>query len=83
MTWREVNGIFDISIYTLTALGDSNNLIGSLSLTMTLFGGEYKAKQNRSRKLGVLRKLQSKDFSKIQEYPSVHDSEGKKRLHGV
>ena len=37
MTRREVNGIFDISIYTLSALGDSNNLIGSLSLTMTLY----------------------------------------------
>ena len=37
MTWQEVNGIFDISIYTLTALGDSSNLIGSFSLTMKLY----------------------------------------------
>ena len=37
MTRREVNGIFGISIYTITALGYSSNLIGSLSLTMTLY----------------------------------------------
>ena len=32
--------------------------------------------------LGVLPKFQSKNFLKIQKYPSVDDSEGKKRLHG-
>ena len=34
-------------------------------------------------KLGVLLKFQSKNFLKIKEYPSVDDSEAKKRLHGV
>ena len=46
----------------------------------TTLGGEYKAKQTRRRKLGVLPKFQSKNFLKIWEYPSVDDSEGKKRL---
>ena len=48
-----------------------------------LLGGEYKAKQSCRRKLGVLPKCQSKNFLKIQEYPSVDDSEGKKTRHGV
>ena len=46
-------------------------------------GGECKAKQNRYRKLGVLPTFQSNNFLKIQEYPSVDDSEDKKRLHGA
>ena len=52
---------------------------------MTLYSprGEYKAKQNRCRELGVLPKFQSKTFLKIREYPSADDFEGKKRLHGV
>ena len=33
--------------------------------------------------LDVLPKFQSKNFMQIQEHPSVDDSEGKKRLHGV
>ena len=40
------------------------------------------AKQTRRRKLGVLPKFQSNKFLKMQEYPSVDDSEGKKRLLG-
>ena len=48
---------------------------------ITALGGEYKEKQTRRRKLGVLPKFQSKNFLKIQEYPGVDDSEGKKRLH--
>ena len=46
-------------------------------------GGEYKAKQNHCCKLVVLPEFQSKNFLPIQEHPSVDDSEGKKRLHGV
>ena len=65
-----------VYIYTLGDLGDSSNLIGSLA-------GEYKAKQNCCRKLGVLPKFQSKNFLKIQKYPRIDDSEGKKRLQGV
>lgn len=34
-------------------------------------------------KLGVLLKFQCKNFLKIKEYPSVDDSEAKKRLDGV
>ena len=49
----------------------------------TAVGGEYKAEQNRCRELGVLPKFHGKNFLKIQEYPSVDDFEGKKRLHGV
>ena len=47
-----------------------------------MLSGEYKAKQSRRRKLGVLPKFQSKTFLKTREYPSVDNSEGKKRLHG-
>ena len=75
------------SIYmALSDLGDSSNPIGSLSRTMTLYLPRWavnKAKQNRGLKLGVLAEFQSKKFLKIQECPSVDDSEGKKRLHGV
>ena len=46
-------------------------------------GGEYKAKQNRCRELGVLPKSSSTNFLKILEYLTVDDFEGKKRLHGV
>ena len=49
----------------------------------TAVGGEYKAEQNRCREVGVLRKFHGKNFLKIQEYPSIDDLEGKKRLHGV
>ena len=42
------------SVYTLSDLGDSTNLIGSLSRTMTALGGEYKAKQNCCHGLGLL-----------------------------
>lgn len=69
--------ITSISIYTLSDLGDSSNLFGSLSQSM-------KAKQNRCRGLGVLPiKFRSTNFLKLQEYLSLDDSEGKKRLHGV
>ena len=53
------------------------------SFTLIALGGEYKAEQNRCRKLGVLPKFHSKAFLKINEYPSADDFEGKKRLHGV
>ena len=46
-------------------------------------GGEYKAEQNRCRKLGVLPKFHSEAFLKIHEYPSADDFEGKERLYGV
>ena len=49
----------------------------------TALGGENKAEQNCFRELGVLPNFHSKNFLKIQEYPSVDDFEGKKRLHGV
>ena len=49
----------------------------------TALGGEYKAQKNRFRELSVLPKFHSKNFLKIQEYPSVDDFEGKKRLHDV
>ena len=52
-------------------------------MIFTTLGGEYKAKQNNCCELGVLPKFQSKNFLKIQEYLSVDDFEGKKRLHGV
>ena len=48
-----------------------------------MLGGECKAEQNRGPELGVLPKFHRKNFLKIQEYPSVDDFEGKKRLHGV
>ena len=70
------------SVYTLSDLGNSSNLIGSLSRTMTLYS-EYKAEQNRCRELGVLPKFLSKGFMKIHQYPSADDFEGKKTLHGV
>ena len=41
------------------------------------------AKQNRCRELGVLPKFSSKNVLKIQEYLTVDDFEGRKRLHGV
>ena len=63
--------ITDLSIYTVQYHELSH------------LGSEYKAKQNRCCKLVVLPKFQSKNFMQIQEHPSVHDSEGKKRLHGV
>ena len=43
-----------------------------------MYGGEYKAEQNRCRELGVLLKFHSKNFLKIQQYLSVDDFEGKK-----
>ena len=49
----------------------------------TALGGEYKAKQNRRRELGVLPSFdQSKNFFKIQENPRVDDFESKRRLLG-
>ena len=48
-----------------------------------MLGGEYKAGQNRCPGLGVLPKLHSKSFLKLQEFPSVDDFEGRERLHGV
>ena len=48
------------------------------------FGKYEKAEQNRCLELGVLPKFHSKNFLKIlQEYPSVDEIKGKKRLHGV
>ena len=49
----------------------------------TALGGEYKAEQNRCRELGVCQRFRVRTFLKIQEYPSVDDLEGKKRLHGL
>ena len=43
-------------------------------LIFTALGGEYKAKQNHCRELGVLPKFHSKAFLKILEYPSADDS---------
>jgi len=61
-----------------------SNLIGLLSRTIiTALGGEYKAKQKRYLELGVLPKIQSKNFLKIQEYFKSDDFEGKKILHGL
>ena len=57
--------------------------ISDYDVIFTALGGEYKAEQNHCRELGVLPKFQSKNFLKIQEYLSVDDFEGKKRLHGV
>ena len=48
-----------------------------------ILGGDYKAKQNRCWKQGLLPKFQSKNFLKIQEYPRVNDSVGKKRRRVV
>ena len=79
-----------ISSYTLSDLGGSSNLIGSLSRTMMLYSlcqavNTFKAEQNRCRELGVLAKFQSKNFLKMHEYASVdqYDFEGKKRLYVV
>ena len=52
-------------------------IVRSLSLcTKKALGGEYKAKQNLTHKLGVFPTFQSKNSFKVQEYPSVDDSEG-------
>ena len=48
-----------------------------------MLSGARKVEQNCCRGLGVLPKFHSKNFLKIQEYPSVDDFEGKKRLPGV
>ena len=73
------------SIYTPSDLGDSSNLISSLSRTMTnvIFTALGESKLNRCRELGVLPKFQRKNILKIQECLSVDDFEGKKRLDGV
>ena len=42
--------------------------ISEYDAIFTALGGEYKAKQNRWRKLSVLPKFQSKNSLKIQEY---------------
>ena len=57
--------------------------ISYYDVIFTALGGEYKAEQNRCRELGVLPNFHSKNFSKIREYPSVADFEGKKRLDDV
>ena len=57
--------------------------ISEYDVIFTALGGEYKAKQNRCRELGVLPKFSSKNVLKIQEYLTVDDFEGRKRLHGV
>ena len=67
-----------ISLYTLCDLGDSSNLIGSLSRTMMLYSlrqavNTLKAEQNLCRELGVLAKFQSKNFLKMQEQASVSE----------
>ena len=64
-----VTNILHISIYTLGDLGDSSNLIGSLSRTMTLY--LYKAKQNRCRELGVLPSFRVRTFLKYQNIPEL------------
>ena len=48
-----------------------------------LYSLRYKAKQNRCRELGVLPSFRVRTFFKIQEYPTVDDFEGKRRLQGV
>ena len=68
--------------YTLSDLGNGKQSYW-LAISDTALGGEYKAEQNRCRKLGVLAKFHSKAFLKIHKYPSADDFEGKKRLHGV
>ena len=57
--------------------------ISNYDAIFTALGGKYKAEQNRCHELGVLPKFHSKNFLKIQEYQSVDDFEGKKRLHAV
>ena len=69
------------SIYTLSDLGDQ--AIWLVRCFSSALGGEYKAEQNRCRELGVCQRFRVRTFLKIQEYPSVDDLEGKKRLHGV
>ena len=50
-------------------------LVSHYDVIFTALGGEYKAKQNHCRLLGVLPKFQSENVLKTQEYPSVDDSE--------
>ena len=69
------------SIYTLSDLGDQ--AIWLVRCFNSALGGEYKAEQNRCRELGVCQRFRVRTFLKIQEYPSVDDLEGKKKLHGV
>ena len=59
--------------------------ISDYDLIFTALGDKYKAKEKIivCRKISFLRKFHSKHFLKIQEFASVDDSEGKKRLHGV
>ena len=76
-----------ISIYTFSDLGNSSNLIGQLSRTMTLYSPRQ-AVNIKQNKLAVVNwvfqpKCRSKAFLKIPEYPSADDFEGKKRLHGA
>ena len=72
------------SIYTLSDFKQSDWLaISDYEVIFTALGGEYKAEQNRCRKLGVLPKFHSKALLKIHEHPSADDFEDKRRLHGV
>ena len=57
--------------------------LSDYDVIFTALGGEYKAEQIRSRKLGVLPKFHSKAFLKIHQNSRADDFEGKKRLHGV
>ena len=72
------------SIYTLSDFKQCDWLtISDYDVIFTALGGEYKAEQNRCRKLGVLPKFHSKALLKIHEHPSADDFEDKERLHGV
>ena len=59
--------------------------ISDYDVIFTALGGKYKAKEKNivCRKMSFLWKFHGKNFLKIQEFASVDDSGGKKRLHGV
>ena len=65
--------LLPFSIYTLS--GDSSHLIGSLfsdyDVIFTALGGEYKAKQNRCRELGVLLSFRVRTFFKYKNIPQL------------
>ena len=80
--------IYMFSIYTLSDLGDLSNLTGSLCRTMTLLHRGHEAVNIKENEIAVAnwvfcQSFIARTFLKIQEYPSVDDFEGKKRLHGV
>ena len=80
---RSIASCYLFSIYTLGSLGDSGNLIGSLSRTMTLYSPRQAVniKQNTiavvnwvfSQSLRVRTEFQSKNFLKIQNKVGASD----------